>query len=211
MPADRKRGWVPWLRPDGKTRVSVLYREGEPVEVKTVVVSAQHRDGVGWDEIRRYVAADLVPRALGNWHRGGIDFHVNPTADCGVTARKIIVGPYGGFARHGGGAFSGQDSSKVDRSAAYFCRHVARQVGGAGLARRAEIQVAYAIGEAQTVSVRVDTFGTGDAGKAAEFVGGFDFRPAAIIAWLDLPRPIYRRQTNYGHFGKPDLPWERDQ
>jgi len=126
-----------------------------------------------------------------------------------VTGRKIIVDTYGGFARHGGGAFSGKDPSKVDRSAAYFCRYVARKLVLAGLADRAELQVAYAIGVAQPVSIKVDTFSSGDAGAAKEFVKSFDFRPAAIIERLDLLRPIYTRTTNYGHFGKLELPWER--
>ena len=131
-----------------------------------------------------------------------------PSADCGVTGRKIIVDTYGGAAHHGGGAFSGKDPSKVDRSAAYFCRFVARQVVQQGLASRVEIQVAYAIGVAKPVSVKVDTFGTGDAREAEEFVRTFDFRPAAMIERLNLLRPIYRKTTNYGHFGKPGLPWE---
>ena len=148
----------------------------------------------------------------------GIEFLVNPSgsfeeggpsADCGLTGRKIIVDTYGGAARHGGGAFSGKDPSKVDRSGAYFCRYVARQIVQSGLARRAEVQVAYAIGRAQPVSVRVDTLGTGSPGEAEEFVQRFDFRPAAVIERLGLLRPVYRRTTNYGHFGRPDLPWER--
>src|SRR5205085_12512773 len=130
-------------------------------------------------------------------------------ADCGVTGRKIIVDSYGGFGRHGGGAFSGKDPSKVDRSGAYFCRYVARQIVKEGLAQRAEVQVAYAIGVAQPVSVKVETFGTGDERQAAEFVKTFDFRPAAIIEHLNLLRPIYRQTTNYGHFGKLSLPWEK--
>jgi S-adenosylmethionine synthetase len=131
-----------------------------------------------------------------------------PSADAGVTGRKMIVDTYGGMGRHGGGAFSGKDPSKVDRSGAYFTRYVARELVKAGLAHRAEIQIAYAIGVAQPVSVKVDTFGTGDADNAADFVRGFDFRPAAIIEQLQLLRPIYRATTNYGHFGKPSLPWE---
>ena len=214
---DRREDTVPWLRPDGKTQVSVEYRDGKPVQVATIVVSTQHAANATRDEITRYVTGTLAPRVLGYWHRPGIEFHVNPTgsfvhggpsADCGVTGRKIIVDTYGGMARHGGGAFSGKDPSKVDRSAAYFCRFVARQVVQSRLAHRAEIQVAYAIGMAQPVSVRVDTFGTGDSRHAEEFVRTFDFRPAAIIERLGLLRPIYRQTTNYGHFGKPDLPWE---
>jgi S-adenosylmethionine synthetase len=185
--------------------------------VKTVLVSTQHAAGVAQPQIAQYVCADLAPRALGEWSRSGIEFIVNPSgsfeqggpsADCGVTGRKIIVDTYGGAAHHGGGAFSGKDPSKVDRSAAYFCRHIAREVVKAGIARRAEIQVAYAIGQAQPVSVKVDTYGTGDAHAAEEYVRGFDFRPAAIIERLALLQPIYRSTTNYGHFGRPDLPWE---
>ena len=214
---DRRGGSVPWLRPDGKTQVSVEYCEGKPVRVTAVVVSTQHTPEIARQEIVRYVTESLAPRVLGQWHRPGIKFHVNPTgsfvhggpaADCGVTGRKIIVDTYGGMARHGGGAFSGKDPSKVDRSAAYFCRFVARQVVRSRLAHRAEIQVAYAIGMAQPVSVKVDTFGTGDPRAAEEYVRTFDFRPAAIIERLGLLRPIYRATTNYGHFGKPDLPWE---
>jgi S-adenosylmethionine synthetase len=131
-----------------------------------------------------------------------------PSADCGVTGRKIIVDSYGGMARHGGGAFSGKDPSKVDRSGAYFCRFVAREVVKQGIAHRAEVQVAYAIGVAQPMSVLVQTFGAGDQRAAEAYVRTFDFRPAAIIERLDLLRPIYRRTTNYGHFGRPGLPWE---
>jgi S-adenosylmethionine synthetase len=215
---DRHSGAVPWLRPDGKTQVSVEYGDGKPIQVKTVVVSTQHAADISRPEIERYVIESLAPRALGKWMHPAIKFHVNPTgsfiqggpsADCGVTGRKIIVDTYGGMARHGGGAFSGKDPSKVDRSAAYFCRFVARQVVRSGLAHRAEIQVAYAIGMAQPVSVKVDTFGTGDPRAAEEYVRTFDFRPAAIIERLGLLRPIYRGTTNYGHFGKPDLPWEK--
>jgi S-adenosylmethionine synthetase len=135
--------------------------------------------------------------------------HGGPSADAGVTGRKIIVDTYGGWGRHGGGAFSGKDPSKVDRSSAYFCRFVAKQVVASGLAKKAEIQVGYAIGMAKPVSVKVDTFGTGDERIAADFVmSAFDFRPRAIIERLDLLRPIYRSTTNYGHFGRPGLPWE---
>jgi S-adenosylmethionine synthetase len=214
---DRKNGATPWLRPDGKTQVSVEYEGNDPKEVATILVSTQHAEGVAQAEIQEYVAKRLAPDALGEWYRGDIRILVNPTGsfthggpavDCGVTGRKIIVDTYGGAARHGGGAFSGKDPSKVDRSGAYFCRYVARQVVKAGLARRAEVQIAYAIGMAQPISVKVETFGTGDTGKAAAFVKTFDFRPAAIIERLDLLRPIYRTTTNYGYFGRPGLPWE---
>ena len=215
---DRRAGRVAWLRPDAKTQVSVAYDGATPVAVRTVLVSTQHAADVDQDAIRAYVADVLVPRALGAWRHAGIEILVNPTgsfvvggpsADAGVTGRKIIVDTYGGAGRHGGGAFSGKDPSKVDRSGAYFGRFVARQVVASGLARRAEVQVAYAIGRAAPVSVRVDTFGTGDARAAAAFVrDGFDFRPAAIIERLGLRRPIYRGTTNYGHFGRAGLPWE---
>ena len=214
---DRRSGGHPWLRPDGKTQVSVLYEDGDPKEVFDVLVSTQHAPSVGQDFIRAYVAGDLAPRALGPWYHPGIRFKANPTgsfthggpsADCGVTGRKIIVDTYGGAARHGGGAFSGKDPSKVDRSGAYFCRFVARQIIRKKLARRAEVQVAYSIGVAKPMAVKVETFDTGDPRKAARFVEKFDFRPAAIIERLDLLRPIYRQTTNYGHFGRPGLPWE---
>jgi S-adenosylmethionine synthetase len=185
--------------------------------VTEVLVSAQHAPDVEAAVIRHYVETVLAPRALGRWFDGAVRFTVNPSgsfvkggpaADCGVTGRKIIVDTYGGAARHGGGAFSGKDPSKVDRSGAYFCRYVARKAVEAGVAERIEIQVAYAIGVAEPIAILVDTFGSGDAGAAADFVGGFDFRPAAIIERLNLLRPIYRRTTNYGHFGRPGLPWE---
>jgi S-adenosylmethionine synthetase len=214
---DRKSRVVPWLRPDGKSQVSVRYEGNDPKEVATILVSTQHAPEIEREAIRTYVWTTLAPRALGEWFQSDIEIFVNPTGsfaeggpavDCGVTGRKIIVDSYGGAGRHGGGAFSGKDPSKVDRSGAYFTRFVARQLVKAGVARRAEVQVAYAIGVAQPVSVKVDTFGTGDARAAETFVRGFDFRPAAIIERLDLLRPIYRQTTNYGHFGKPDLPWE---
>jgi S-adenosylmethionine synthetase len=213
----RKRGTVDWLRPDSKSQVSVRYEGNAPEAVSDVLVSTQHAQGVDRESIRAFIATHVLPEALGTWYHDDVDLLVNPTgsfvqggpsADAGVTGRKIIVDTYGGMGRHGGGAFSGKDPSKVDRSGAYFCRHVARQVVREGLARKAEVQVAYAIGVAQPVSVKVDTFGTGDPSAAADFVRSFDFRPAAIIERLDLLRPIYRSTTNYGHFGRPDLPWE---
>ena len=215
---DRKTGRVAWLRPDGKTQVTVEYGPDGPVRVTDVVVSTQHRRAVPQEEIRAYVERNLAPRVLGPWMREGIRFLVNPSggfvlggpsADCGVTGRKTVVDGYGGAARQGGGAFSGKDPSKVDRSAAYFCRLVAREIVGRGLARRAELQVSYAIGEAQPVSIHVETFGTGDAGEAEAFARRFDFSPAAMIASLGLEAPIYRGTTNYGHFGREGLPWER--
>ena len=214
---DRRSGAFPWLRPDGKTQVSVAYEGGKPAHVTEVLVSTQHSPEVDSAVLRHYVEAVLAPRVLGRWFDASIRFTVNPSgsfvkggpaADCGVTGRKIIVDTYGGAAHHGGGSFSGKDPSKVDRSGAYFSRFVARKAVEAGAAERIEIQVAYAIGMAQPVAILVDTFGTGDARGAADFVRGFDFRPAAIIERLDLLRPIYRRTTNYGHFGRPGLPWE---
>ena len=213
----RKKNDIAWLRPDSKTQVSVEYENNEPVAVRTVLVSTMHTSSVSQSEIKQYVASTLCPDVLGTWHNRDIEVLVNPTgsfveggpsADCGVTGRKIIVDSYGGMGRHGGGAFSGKDPSKVDRSGAYFCRFVARQVVKQGIARRAEVQVGYAIGRADPVSVRVDTFGTGDARAAEALVRTFDFRPRAIIERLDLLRPIYRNSTNYGHFGRPGLSWE---
>ncbi len=214
---DRKAGKYPWIRPDAKSQVSVLYEGNKPVVVTDVLVSTQHTPDVNRGEIAEYIRNVLAPRVLGTWFNGEIRFHVNPTgsfvlggpaADCGVTGRKIIADTYGGAAHHGGGAFSGKDPSKVDRSAAYFCRYVARQVVMQEIAAKAEIQVAYAIGVAQPISIKVDTFGTGDEKTALEFVRKFDFRPAAIIERLSLLQPIYRQTTNYGHFGKAGLPWE---
>jgi len=215
---DRKQGRVAFLRPDSKSQVSVLYENYEPKEVTAVVVSTQHTPSANQTQITEYVREQLGPRVLGAWWRKDVALYVNPTgdfshggpsADAGVTGRKIIVDSYGGWGRHGGGAFSGKDPSKVDRSSAYFCRYVAKQIVAAGLAKRAELQVGYAIGMAKPVSVKVDTFGTGDDRAAADFVmSAFDFRPRAIIEKLNLLRPIYRSTTNYGHFGRPGLPWE---
>jgi S-adenosylmethionine synthetase len=214
---DRRSGSFSWLRPDGKTQVSVLYDDNTPVAVTNVIVSPQHSPSISRESVVSYVQGSLAPRALGIWYNDKIRFHVNPTgsfihggpsADAGVTGRKIMVDTYGGAGRHGGGAFSGKDPSKVDRSGAYFCRFIARQLVKQKFARRAEIQISYAIGEAHPLSVKVDTFGTGDAAVAAEYVKGLDFRPASIIERFKLLRPIYRQTTNYGHFGKPGLPWE---
>jgi S-adenosylmethionine synthetase len=214
----RKAGAVDWLRPDSKSQVSVLYENNTPTAITAVVVSTQHTPAADQKRITEYVREELGPRALGHWWRKDMTLFVNPTgsfthggpsADAGVTGRKIIVDSYGGMGRHGGGAFSGKDPSKVDRSSAYFCRFVAKQVVASGLAKKVEIQVGYAIGMAKPVSVKVDTFGTGDERAAEDFVtNSFDFRPRAIIERLDLLRPIYRGTTNYGHFGRPGLPWE---
>jgi S-adenosylmethionine synthetase len=218
MADDRKAGKYDWLRPDSKSQVSLTYDGNDPKEVTAVVISTQHSPAADQKKITEYVREELGPKALGQWWNNKLTLYVNPTgsfipggpsADAGVTGRKIIVDSYGGWGRHGGGAFSGKDPSKVDRSSAYFCRFVAKQVVANGFAKKAEIQVGYAIGMAKPVSVKVDTFGTGDERAAAEFVmNAFDFRPRAIIEKLDLLRPIYRQTTNYGHFGRPGLPWE---
>ena len=213
----RKRG-LDFLRPDGKAQVSVEYRDGKVARIDTVVVSTQHSDSVTNKTLHAAIREEVIARAL---PKKLVDrktkIFINPTGrfviggpmgDTGVTGRKIIVDTYGGMGRHGGGAFSGKDPSKVDRSGAYFGRYVARQIVKAGIAKRAEVQVAYAIGKAQPVSTKVDTYGTGDEREARKFLDTIDFRPAAIIEQLDLLRPIYRSTTNYGHFGKPGLPWE---
>ncbi|MBA3272227.1 MAG: methionine adenosyltransferase [Acidobacteria bacterium] len=215
---DRKTNKVNFLRPDSKSQVSIAYDGHTPKHVTAVVVSTQHTPAADQKLITEYVREDLGPRVLGKWWRNDVQLFVNPTgsfihggpsADAGVTGRKIIVDTYGGWGRHGGGAFSGKDPSKVDRSSAYFCRHVARQIVSAGLAKKAEIQVGYAIGMAKPLSVKVDTFGTGDEARAAAYVlDNFDFRPRMIIEALKLLRPIYRSTTNYGHFGRTGLPWE---
>jgi S-adenosylmethionine synthetase len=224
LAAKRKNGDIKYLRPDGKSQVTVEYDGHKPVRVDAVVISTQHDDEIPLDLIRREVTEQIidavVPRALRDAH---MKVYVNPTGrfviggpkgDAGLTGRKIIADTYGGMARHGGGAFSGKDPTKVDRSAAYAARYVAKNVVAAGLAERCEIQVAYAIGVAHPVSVLVETFGTNkiDEEKIAELIKvHFDLRPAAIIANLDLRRPIYKQTASYGHFGRPelDLPWER--
>ena len=220
----RKSGALDFLRPDGKTQVTIRYEDDRPVYVDTVVVSTQHADDVSnarlESEIREQVIDPVVPPELRGARTrylvnpSGRFVHGGPAADSGLTGRKIIVDTYGGMARHGGGAFSGKDPSKVDRSASYAARWVAKHVVAAGLARRCEIQVSYAIGVAHPLSVRVDTFGTGrvpDGEIAAAVQDVFDLRPAAIIRALDLRRPIYRKVASYGHFGRPDLdlPWEQ--
>ena len=219
----RKGGRGPkWLRPDCKSQVAVAYEDGKPAYIENVVVSTQHAAGVSHAEIEKYIVEKVVKKVLpkklitkktqflvnptGNFVVGG------PQGDSGLTGRKIIVDSYGGAGRHGGGAFSGKDPSKVDRSAAYMCRWVAKNVVAAGLADRCEIQVAYAIGYPQPLSIAVETFGTSKVPeekieKAIRKV--FSFKPADIIAQLDLLRPIYKKTTNYGHFTKSDLPWEK--
>jgi len=220
----RKTGLIPYLRPDGKTQVTIEYEAGRPVRLDTVVVSTQHGPDIDLDtlltpDVREHVIEASLPEGLA---AEGLRVFVNPTgrfelggpsADTGVTGRKIIVDTYGGMARHGGGAFSGKDPTKVDRSAAYAVRWVAKNVVAAGLARRCEVQVAYAIGVAHPVSVFVETFGTEqvDPEKLGKLIPEFfDLRPAAIVRDLDLRRPIYRKTAAYGHFGRsePEFSWE---
>jgi len=221
----RKNGTLPYLRPDGKTQVTVEYdEEGKPARIVNVIVSAQHDPDVTQEQIhediRKYVIDAVVPAEMVD---GETTYLINPTGrfviggpqgDTGLTGRKIIVDTYGGYAHHGGGAFSGKDPTKVDRSASYAVRYAAKNLVAAGLADRCEIEVAYAIGVAHPTSVQVDTFGTGKLPEKelAEIVRKeFDLRPAGIIRMLDLRRPIYRATTNYGHFGRAegDFPWER--
>ena len=217
----RKDGTLPWLRPDGKSQVTVAYEDGKPVAVDAVVISTQHAPEVSQEEIRaailEQVIRPVIPAELLN---DDTKYYINPTGrfvlggpagDCGLTGRKIIVDTYGGYAPHGGGAFSGKDPTKVDRSAAYAARHVAKNVVAAGLAKQCQIQLAYAIGVANPVSLLIDTKGTGvvpDDVLSNAVRKLFDLRPAAIINRLDLRRPIYRASCNYGHFGKAGLPWE---
>ena len=222
----RKEGVLPYLRPDGKTQVTVDYDDGKPVRVDTIVISSQHAPEVSNEQIRKdiieKVIAPIVPAEMLD---AETKYYINPTGrfviggpqgDAGLTGRKIIVDTYGGMARHGGGAFSGKDPSKVDRSAAYAARHVAKNIVAAGLADKCEIQLAYAIGVAHPVSVLVETFGTGKISedKIAELVRkNFSLSPTGIIRELDLLRPIYKQTAAYGHFGRTDvdLPWEHTE
>jgi S-adenosylmethionine synthetase len=215
----RRSHEVEWIGPDGKAQVSVRYEEGRPVGVEHIVVSVQHAPNLPAGTIESWVRETVLPSALGAWHNPRSPVRVNPSgsfvlggpaADCGLTGRKIVADTYGGAARHGGGGMSGKDPSKVDRSAAYFARWAARQVVAQGIAERVEIEVAYAIGVAEPVALQVEAFGTGDAAAAQALVRSFDFRPAANIERLDLRRPIYRLTTNYGHLGRPGLPWEEN-
>jgi S-adenosylmethionine synthetase len=220
----RKSGILDYLRPDGKTQVTIEYEDDKPVRVDTIVVSTQHAEDVTQDRIRQDVLEHVVkPVVPEQWIDAKTKYFINPTGrfviggpqgDAGLTGRKIIVDTYGGYARHGGGAFSGKDPTKVDRSAAYAARYVAKNIVAAGLADKCEIQLAYAIGVAQPVSISVDTYGTGKISeeKLSQLIReNFDLRPAGIIRMLDLRRPIYRPTAAYGHFGRDDLnvPWER--
>jgi len=220
----RKNGKLDYLRPDGKTQVTVQYEDGKPVRVDAIVVSTQHSEDITLEQIQNDIREHVIyPEVPKEWLDAETKFFINPTGrfviggpqgDAGLTGRKIIVDTYGGYARHGGGAFSGKDPTKVDRSAAYAARYVAKNIVAAGLADKCEIQLAYAIGVASPVSINVDTYGTGNVAeeKLVELiVNNFDLRPAGIIKMLDLRRPIYRQTAAYGHFGRTDvdLPWER--
>jgi S-adenosylmethionine synthetase len=217
----RENGTLPWMRPDSKSQLTVEYEDDRPVRVHTVVISTQHSPDVEWQTIRDEIVEQVVRQVIpAEFIDDETIFHINPTGrfvlggphgDCGLTGRKIIVDTYGGMGRHGGGAFSGKDPSKVDRSAAYAARWVAKNVVAAGLASRCELQLSYAIGVAQPLSVRVDTFGTGAVSdevldQAVEAT--FDLRPAVILADLDLKRPIFERTAYHGHFGRAEFPWE---
>ncbi|MGZ5337019.1 MAG: methionine adenosyltransferase [Solirubrobacterales bacterium] len=224
----RKDGTLPYLRPDGKTQVTVRYRDGKPVDIERILVSTQHAEDADRDsqikpDLLKHVIEPVLPDGLHDPDRIAETLLINPTGrfviggpvgDCGLTGRKIIVDTYGGAARHGGGAFSGKDPSKVDRSAAYAARYVAKNVVAAGLAERCEVQVAYAIGVAHPVSVMVETYGTGklpDSRIARLVQEQFDLRPGAFREYLDLHRPIYAKTAAYGHFGRddPDFTWEK--
>jgi S-adenosylmethionine synthetase len=220
----RKSGKLAWLRPDAKSQVTLRYENDQPVAIDAVVLSTQHSDDISTKALREAVMEEiLLPVLPKKWLHKGTKFHINPTGrfviggpvgDCGLTGRKIIVDTYGGFARHGGGAFSGKDPSKVDRSAAYAARYVAKNIVAAGLAERCEVQVSYAIGVAEPTSIMVETFGTGTLSRdklTALVRRHFDLTPYGLREMLDLARPIYRKTAAYGHFGRkdPDFTWER--
>ena len=220
----RKSGQLPWLRPDGKSQVTVQYEEGVPTKIHSVVIAAQHNPDVDYETLREAIIEKVIREVIpAEMLDKETEYFINttgrfvvggPMGDCGLTGRKIIMDTYGGFGYHGGGAFSGKDPSKVDRSASYMCRYIAKNMVAAGLAKRCEIQVAYTIGRAQPVSVMVGAYSTGvlPSSELTEIVKKeFDLRPAAIIERLDLLRPIYAKTTNYGHFGRelPEFNWEK--
>jgi S-adenosylmethionine synthetase len=219
-----KSGALPWLRPDAKSQVTFRYEGDKPVAIDAVVLSTQHNPEISQADLKEAVMEMIVKEVLpAQWLTADTQYHINPTGqfiiggpvgDCGLTGRKIIVDTYGGMARHGGGAFSGKDPSKVDRSAAYAGRYVAKNIVAAGLAERCEIQVSYAIGVAEPTSISVETFGTGklsDEKIEALVRANFDLRPFGIVTMMDLIQPIYRQTASYGHFGRADidLPWEK--
>ncbi|MEE8255707.1 MAG: methionine adenosyltransferase [Nitrosopumilaceae archaeon] len=219
----RKSKELPWVRPDGKSQVSVQYEDGKPKKIDTIVISTQHSPEISNDEITKSIIEKVIKPVCGNLWNDDIKIHVNPTGkfeiggphgDAGLTGRKIIVDTYGGQGRHGGGAFSGKDPSKVDRSACYMCRYIAKNIVAAGLAEKCEVQVAYAIGIAEPVSLMINTFETGkipDEDIENIVRKNFDIRPASIISQLDLKKPIYLKTAAYGHFGRtePEFRWEK--
>jgi S-adenosylmethionine synthetase len=218
----RKSGKLPWLRPDAKSQVTFRYENDKPVAVDAVVLSTQHSPDISLKDLQEAVMEEIIkPVIPTKWISKDTNYHINPTGrfviggpmgDCGLTGRKIIVDTYGGFARHGGGAFSGKDPSKVDRSAAYACRYVAKNIVAAGLADRCEIQVSYAIGVAKPTSVTLETFGTNKVPEdkiIAAVNKHFDLRPYGIMKMLDLLRPIYKKTASYGHFGRDEFSWEK--
>lgn len=218
----RKDKTLAWLRPDAKSQVTFVYDNGVPVGIDAVVLSTQHSEDIDEKTIQEAVMEEIIKPVLPEvWLNKDTKFYINPTGrfviggpmgDCGLTGRKIIVDTYGGMARHGGGAFSGKDPSKVDRSAAYACRYVAKNIVAAGLAERCEIQVSYAIGVAEPTSISVETFGTSkvSSDRLTHLIREhFDLRPYGLIKMLDLERPIYQQTAAYGHFGKESLPWEQ--
>ncbi|MEK6865973.1 MAG: methionine adenosyltransferase [Thermoproteota archaeon] len=219
----RKNKVLPWVRPDGKSQVSVRYENNKPTKIETIVISTQHAPEISQEQIAKEIIDKVIKPVLGNLWNDQIKIHINPTGkfviggphgDSGLTGRKIIVDSYGGFGRHGGGAFSGKDPSKVDRSACYMCRYIAKNIVAAGLAERCEVQLAYAIGVAEPVSLYVNTF---DSSKIPEkeieelVRKNFNMKPSGIISQLDLKRPIYRKTAAYGHFGRnePEFTWEK--
>ncbi|MEC4849268.1 MAG: methionine adenosyltransferase [Nitrosarchaeum sp.] len=219
----RKNKVLPWVRPDGKSQVSVRYENNKPTKIETIVISTQHAPEITQEQISKEIIDKVIKPVLGNLWNDQIKIHINPTGkfviggphgDTGLTGRKIIVDSYGGFGRHGGGAFSGKDPSKVDRSACYMCRYIAKNIVAANLAERCEVQLAYAIGVAEPVSLYVNTFGSGKIPEKEieELVRkNFDMKPFGIISQLDLKRPIYRKTAAYGHFGRnePEFTWEK--
>ncbi len=219
----RRNKTISWVRPDGKSQVSVRYEDNKPTKIETVIVSTQHAPDISQEEISREITDKVIKPVLGNLWNDEIKIYINPTGkfviggphgDAGLTGRKIIVDTYGGFGRHGGGAFSGKDPSKVDRSACYMSRYIAKNLVAAGLADRCEVQLAYAIGVAEPVSLYVNTFGTNKIpeNQIEDLVRkNFDMKPSGIIAQLDLKRPIYKKTASYGHFGRnePEFTWEK--
>ena len=218
----RKKGIIPYLRPDGKVQVTVEYEDDKPKRIETILISTQHNEDVKQEELKKYVIEKIINVVVpADMIDENTKIYVNPTGrfviggplgDTGLTGRKIIVDTYGGYARHGGGAFSGKDASKVDRSAAYMLRHIAKNIVANGYAKKCEIQVSYAIGMKEPLSIYINTFGTGKKSEEelVEMIkNNFDLTPKGMIDYLDLQKPIFTKTTNYGHFGKDDLPWEK--